>query len=173
MTDETDATPTATGATNPTLAFFIAGWEAHQAQLIEALSPLTDEQLALRAAPNLRSIGELARHMVATRAGWFSQALGVGDEAFAAYATWEVPGAPPRTASELVAGLKATRLAMHAALVKYTPADLEMTLSGVRGGRPWSFQRGWIVWHVLEHDLHHGGEIGYSLGMHSLKAPGI
>jgi hypothetical protein len=26
---------------------------------------------------------------------------------------------------------------------------------------------------VIEHDLHHGGEIGYSLGMHGLQAPDI
>ena len=30
--------------------------------------------------------------------------------------------------------------------------------------------RAWIVWHVLEHDLHHGGEISHTLGMHGLQA---
>jgi uncharacterized damage-inducible protein DinB len=33
--------------------------------------------------------------------------------------------------------------------------------------------RGSIVWHVIEHDLHHGGEITYSLVMHGIKAPDI
>jgi len=28
--------------------------------------------------------------------------------------------------------------------------------------------RGWIIWHVIEHDLHHGGELSYSLGAHGL-----
>jgi hypothetical protein len=28
--------------------------------------------------------------------------------------------------------------------------------------------RGWVVWHVLEHDLHHGGEISQILGTNGL-----
>jgi uncharacterized damage-inducible protein DinB len=31
--------------------------------------------------------------------------------------------------------------------------------------------RGWVLWHILEHDLHHGGEISLTLGAHGL--PGI
>jgi len=27
-----------------------------------------------------------------------------------------------------------------------------------------------VVWHVLEHDLHHGGEISLMLGLHRLQA---
>jgi hypothetical protein len=27
-----------------------------------------------------------------------------------------------------------------------------------------------IIWHVIEHDRHHGGELSFSLGMHGLAA---
>jgi uncharacterized damage-inducible protein DinB len=27
-----------------------------------------------------------------------------------------------------------------------------------------------VLWHVLEHDLHHGGELSLALGMHGLPA---
>ncbi|HXZ03285.1 MAG TPA: hypothetical protein VEH81_00550 [Ktedonobacteraceae bacterium] len=37
----------------------------------------------------------------------------------------------------------------------------------------YTFTRGLIVWYVIEHDLHHAGEIAYSLGMHGMKAPDI
>ena len=30
-----------------------------------------------------------------------------------------------------------------------------------------------IIWHVLEYDLHHGGELSLSLGMHGLAAPDL
>jgi uncharacterized damage-inducible protein DinB len=30
--------------------------------------------------------------------------------------------------------------------------------------------RSWVIYHVLEHDLHHGGEISLNLGMHGLPA---
>ncbi len=131
------------------------------------------EQLALRAAPNLRSIDELARHIIGVRAGWFHFVLHEGDEAFGAIASWNEPGSPARSASELVEGLAATWRVMQEALARYTPADLQVQFEDEDDGQKYMVTRGWVVWHVIEHDLHHGGEIGYSMGMHGLQAPDI
>ena len=158
------------GEANVTLAIIAGGWQAYQDRLSSALDPLTPAQLALRAAPQLRSIEELARHIIGVRAGWFHNILGEGDDAFGAYHEWDQPDAPTRAASELVEGLMATWQTMQAALARFTPEDLTATLTGVRKGHSYAHQRGWVIWHVLEHDLHHGGEIGFSLGMHSLPA---
>jgi uncharacterized damage-inducible protein DinB len=159
--------------TNVTLAIMTEGWQAYQEQLSAALAPLTPEQLALRAAPGLRSIEELARHIIGVRAGWFHNILREGDDEFGAYHAWGQPDAPTRTAEELVRGLAVTWQIVQAALARYTPSDLAETLTGERKGQTYAFKRGWVVWHVIEHDLHHGGEIGYSLGMHGLQAPDI
>jgi hypothetical protein len=51
------------------LAPFYAGWEAYQRHRVEALAPLSPDQLALRAAPHLRSVGMLATHLIGVRAG--------------------------------------------------------------------------------------------------------
>jgi uncharacterized damage-inducible protein DinB len=158
------------GETNVTLAFVAEGWQAYQDQLSSALAPLTPEQLALRAAPQLRAIEALARHIIGVRAGWFHIVLREGDDAFGSYSSWDQPDAPARTAEELVTGLAATWQVLHAALARYTPEDLAQTVTAERNGQAYIFKRGWVVWHVLEHDLHHGGEIGYSLGMHGLPA---
>jgi uncharacterized damage-inducible protein DinB len=40
-------------------------------------------------------------------------------------------------------------------------------------GQTETYTRPEVTWHVLEHDLHHGGEIGYSFGMQGLAAPDI
>src|SRR5437667_11483843 len=56
--------------TNVTLAIMSQGWQTYQKRLSEALAPLSAEQLALCAAPNLRSIAELASHIIAVRADW-------------------------------------------------------------------------------------------------------
>lgn len=156
---------------DPTLAIMANGWSVYQERLIAALAPLTAEQLTLQAGPGLRTIGEIATHLVAVRAAWFHAALGVGDEAFGAIRDWDEPGEPVRTAEELVAGLRETWRVMTAAMAGFTGADLAATVEGVDRGDPFSLTRGWVVWHVIEHDLHHGGEISYSLGMHGL--PGI
>ena len=48
---------------------FYQGWDVYQSHLVKAIEPLTAEQLDLRRAPNLRSIGLLAKLIVRTRAG--------------------------------------------------------------------------------------------------------
>lgn len=157
--------------TNVTLAIMVEGWHTYQTQLNEALAPLTSEQLALRPAPHLRSIDELACHIISVRAGWYHNILGEGDDAFGAYHEWDQPGAPSRTGEELVSGLAATWQSMQTALARYTPDDLAQTVTGYRKGHTFAYKRGWVVWHVIKHDVYHGGEIGYSLGTHGLTAP--
>ena len=158
---------------NVTMAIMSQGWQSYQNHLREALAPLSAEQLALSAAPNLRSINELACHIIAVRAGWFHAVLDEGGEDFSAFPQWDLPDSPPRSASELVSGLEATWQVMQEALARFTPADLQQSIQKERGGKSYTFTRGWVVWHVIEHDLHHGGEIAYSLGMYGLKAPDI
>src|SRR5205085_8342624 len=78
--------------TSETLAFFTQGWQNYQNQLSIALARLSPEQLALRAALDLRSIDELARHVIAVRAGWFHYNLEEGDENFGAFHEWGCDG---------------------------------------------------------------------------------
>src|SRR5690348_13805312 len=108
------------------LMMFADEWQAYQHAVSAALAPLTPEQLALRAAPDLRSIGELACHIIGARAGWFSWVLDAGDQNFKAYEQWHkpAPGSAPKTASELVAGLAAIWQVMQQTMANYTLADL-------------------------------------------------
>jgi len=159
--------------TSETLAFFTQGWQNYQNQLSIALARLSPEQLALRAAPDLRSIDELARHIIAVRAGWFHFNLEEGDEDFGAFSEWGGPESLPRSADELVSGLEKTWQVMQEVLGRYTLADLQSTVQDESEGKIYDLTRGWIIWHVIEHDLHHGGEIAYSLGMHGLTATDI
>lgn len=152
------------------LLSFYQGWENYQGLLIKALAPLSDEQLALHAAPHLRSIGENAAHIVGARASWFHMLMGEGGEEIAPRETWDLLGAPPRSAAELIGGLEATWQMIQDALTRWTPANLHDIFEGTHDGEEYRFTRQWIIWHVIEHDLHHGGEISLALGMHNLEA---
>jgi uncharacterized damage-inducible protein DinB len=157
--------------TSETLAFFTEGWHNYQKQLSIALARLTPEQFALRAAPHLRSIEELAHHMIAVRAGWFHFQLEEGGEDLRAFTTWGEPESAPRSAAELVSGLEQTWQVIQEVLGRYTLADLQSPVQDEWNGKIYTLTRGWVIWHVMQHDLHHGGEIAYSLGMHGLTAP--
>lgn len=163
-----------TGQPSPLPAFY-EGWNRYQDLLVKAIAPLSSDQLALKAAPRLRSIGQLATHIIGARARWFHDLMGEGDKDFAAMARWDRRGRRARSAAELVNGLEVTWRVMQDALARWTPADLEHTYKEEAGEseEPTVITRAWVIWHLIEHDLHHGGEISLTLGMHGLSAPDI
>ncbi|HEX9039033.1 MAG TPA: DinB family protein [Ktedonobacterales bacterium] len=154
-----------------TLSTFYKQWKEYQDKLKASVAPLTAEQLALRAAPDLRSIGENATHIIGCRAGWFTYVLGEdGGENVKSTTTWDEPGAAPRTGAELAQALDWTWDFMASCISRWSDDDMRVTFEDDWDGVKVQLSRAWIVWHVLEHDLHHGGEISLTLGMHSIPA---
>ena len=156
---------------NFTLTTFYTFWKAYQDHIKEALAPLTAAQLDLRAAPHLRSIGENALHVVGCRAFWFTDFLGedYGEEMEPCVGWNEIGlklGIPVPSAAELVQGLDRTWQFMANCLARWSSADMQQTFPDEEDGKPIDLSRAWVVWHVLEHDLHHGGEISFALGIH-------
>ena len=161
---------------------FYEGWAKHQALVIDSLRGLNPAQLDLRAAPHQWAIWQLAGHVAGGRAYWFHDVLGEGDpptrDLFRVESS-TVPGLPvedagweddedhPRSAEELVDGLRRTWTIVDDCLRRWTAEELNASV--VRPAR--THHRGWIVWHVMEHDLHHGGEISQILGSNGL--PGL
>jgi uncharacterized damage-inducible protein DinB len=154
------------------LAPLYKGWDGYQRHLAKALVPLSPEQLALHATQDLRSIGMLATHLVAVRARWLYYVLNEGGEQLIPIGQWDRSDQPARSAAELVGGLETTWNVIDDALHRWTLADLEETVRDVDedSGEEEIFTRQWVIWHLLEHDLHHGGELSFSLGMHGLAA---
>jgi len=157
-----------------TLATFYENWKAYQDHIKAAVAPLTDEQLTLRSAANQRSIRELATHIAGCRAGWFTFVLkeesGPGADEVKAIAQWDEPGAQPHTAAELAQALDLTWQFMAERLARWTPEDMQQTFDDDWDGEIVHLSRAWIIWHIMEHDLHHGGELALTLGMHELHS---
>jgi uncharacterized damage-inducible protein DinB len=170
-----------------TLEPFLEGWAGYQRLLLEAIRPLNAEQLASRTAPFQWAVWQLASHMAGTRAYWFHEVIGEGDEEvghmFAVESTtvpdlpledagWEDDEDHPRTAAELVDALERTWPMIEDRLRRWTVEELEVEFSRTRrNGEIQTFSRAWVVWHLIEHDLHHGGEISQILGTNGLPAP--
>ncbi len=155
---------------NFTLTRFYASWKEYQDHIKDAVAPLTTEQLALRAAPGLRSIGENAAHIIGCRVGWFTYTLGEDAGADLKAVRWDEPDGPARSAAELVQGLDRTWQMMADRLARWSPAEMQKTFPDDWDGTIVHLSRAWIVWHLIEHDLHHGGEVSLTLGMHGIPA---
>lgn len=145
------------------------GWHTYQRLLAEAIAPLQEDQLELRAAPHLRSVRENALHVIGARARWFA-GMGEGGERFKTLGRWDRRGAPARSAAELVQGLEETWQGMHEAIGNWSDDDWQKTWPGEYPGEPEILTRQWIIWHLIEHDVHHGGEISLTLGVHGIEA---
>ena len=157
-----------------TLDTFFENWKLYQDGLRDAVRPLTEEQLALRVAPGLRTAGEIAAHIIEARVGWFNGYLGEDVGELAPLSEWGTEGSPARTESELVYGLDASWKMVSDALARWGSAGLEYVITRHRDGRQHTPRsRAWVIWHLLEHDLHHGGELSLTLGAHGLQAPDI
>lgn len=151
------------------LLSFYKGWDVYQALLINAIAPLSSDQLALRVAPHLRSVGENVAHIISGRVSNFL-VMGEGKTEIAPLEKWDERDAPPRSAAELVSGLKATWQMIQTALVRWTPADLEEVFVDVQNEKVFRFTRQWIIWNTIKHDLHHSGEVSLTLGAYHLEA---
>ena len=158
---------------NPTSLPMYEGWENYQQLLINAIEPLTLEQLASRPGARLRSIGENAAHIVGTRAGWVYYVLRREDESLLPLTEWQGrPDQPAHSAAEIIEGLRVTWKVIEDTLKEWSPADLEELVHDTdENGNDYTVTRRWVIWHLIEHDTHHGGELSFSLGIAGL--PGI
>jgi uncharacterized damage-inducible protein DinB len=148
------------------------GWDGYQVSLVRAIAPLTREQLAYRPAPNLRSAGEIARHISEGRFNWFQRTFGVNSiEVANLVAAWSSEGAIEKRATELVKGLEATWRMIEDALNHWTVNDLAHTYPLSYQGKNYALPRQWILWRIMAHDLHHGGELAVTLGMQGIAIP--
>ena len=152
------------------LATLYQGWQEYSRQLTQAIAPLSAEQLALRAAPHLRPIGELAEHIIGGRVHWMHGMLGESNDELAALISGLDADQSAPSAAELVRGLNVTRGLIDDRLAHWNAADLAQTITVVRRGTERSITRQWVIWHLIEHDLHHGGELSFSLGIYHLAA---
>jgi uncharacterized damage-inducible protein DinB len=159
----------------PTVLDFYAGWEQHNALLVKSLGPLTDEQLLWSPGEGFWSIRMLACHIVAARAWWFHGWMGEGDDDLKRLTTMDDDSDVTKpNAAAICAALDKSWADVAACLRRWTVDDLSAKFQRPAprpdGTRPWRDRR-FIIWHVAEHDVHHGGEISLILGTHG--APGF
>src|SRR6476620_4826778 len=132
-------------------------WQFMQDELVRVVGLLSDEQIKMRIAPNVRTLGEQAEHIVRGRALWVHKV--VDDPSLETMMNWDEPDDPTRSAAEVVAGLKHTWQILRAYIESSTTdtTDDPSTVSeqeneGLR-----------TVWGMLDHDLCHAGELALML----------
>src|SRR4051812_12484583 len=127
-----------------TLQIFYENWKEYMDTVKVAIAPLSAEQLDLRAAPQERSVGELARHIVGARLDWFQGFMGEDSEEIAPYARWNEPDVLTLTAADLVEGFDVSWRFMAERLEVWTPADMRQTFPLEWRGQHYDLTRSWV-----------------------------
>lgn len=148
------------------LSYVYEGWEGYHRSIVEAVRPLTAEQLAFRSTPDMRSVGELAWHIADGRVDWFRRLSAPGSEELAREI--EARGDNPEGTEALVAWLDRTWKMVEATLAQWTVDDLTATYRQPYQGVTYAVSRQWTIWRIMAHDIHHGGQLSELLAMQGI-----
>ncbi len=140
-------------------------WKSVRCGLYEALDKLTDEQLAFTPREGLWSLGKVACHIAEAEEGWFRYVVTRELADWPEFAEEDYPSV--ESVNKLLAGVH-DRTENYLATVDVLDVDRVITA-------PWGseFSRRWVIWHVMEHEVHHRGEIYLMLGLMGMEAPDV
>ena len=158
---------------NVSLRPFYDLWPQVNRRLRDVIAAMSDEQLAIRPAPERWPIWATAGHTAGVRVYWlcmvagepgaestpFTDAEGVG---------WEDDLDHPRAAGELVRALDSTFHLIETCLDRWTPDMLADPIRRELAGRHQVHSRGSILQRLFTHDAYHCGELSQTLGIAGL-----
>lgn len=137
---------------------------------------MTDDQLAIRPAPERWPIWATVGHTAGTRTYWLCTVLGEPGAETTPWANanadgWEDNLDHPRSAAELVRALDTTFAIVDGCLDRWTPEMLDEVIERQYEGTVQLHSRSSILQRMLTHDAYHCGELSQTLGI--LELPQI
>lgn len=169
-------------ANTNSLASVYKGWDGYQFSLAQALAPLTAENLRFQPVVQLRSVGEIFRHIALGRLNWFLRMDAPGSRELAERIGdyWEVDPDGNRhiiedaisitdQPNELMTWLRDSWQMIEQTLNAWTIEDLTKTYRHTYGGKTYDVSRQWTIWRIMSHDIHHGGQLVVLLEMQGIE----
>ncbi|MCK5053163.1 MAG: DinB family protein [Anaerolineales bacterium] len=133
-------------------------WRQVRSDLLTTMDKYSADHLAFVPFKTAMSVGQIMLHIAGAEEGWFRYVIGWDyDEWPQEYSLADYPN---------VGSIKALLTEVHTRTEAYLDTqdldDLERRIDA-----PWgkSIPLGWIIWHVMEHEIHHRGELSLILGM--------
>ncbi|MFL7892269.1 MAG: DinB family protein [Anaerolineales bacterium] len=158
------------------------GWGGYQQSLVNVVKPLAPEQLNWCPAENFFSVGELVRHISLGRLTWLLRMGAPGSSDLTNQIDdWQQDGDGNRNvveesiaisdqSIELVRWLDITWQVIENFLSSWNVADLWQTYRHTWNGKVYCVSRQWTIWRLMNHDIHHGGELSLMLGLQGIEA---
>jgi uncharacterized damage-inducible protein DinB len=157
-----------------TIRAFYDRWPQYNRRLVESVAVMTDEQLALRAAPDHWPVWAIVGHLAGTRVYWLCKVAGEAGFESTPFADlsdegWEDDPAHPRSAAELVGALESTFAIIDRVLDEWTPEMLTHEFERYFREERQLHSRASILQRLLTHEAYHDGELAIAQGTHGLE----
>ena len=149
-------------------------WPQYNRRIREVIAAMTDEQLAIRPAPDLLPIWASVGHTVAMRVYWLCEVVGepgVETTPFSDGSTtvdWADDLDHRRSAGELTSAMDSTFAIVEGCLDRWTVDMLTDEIQRPYGETVQVHTRSSILQRLLTHEAWHAGEMSQTLGIHGL-----
>lgn len=149
-------------------------WVQHNQRLREVVAALTDEQLAIRPAPERWPLWATVGHTACQRVFWLCDFAGEPGAETTPFtnAAYNCPGDDDLEhvldAGQLVEALDSTFRIVESCLDRWTVDMLGDELRRPGWGAGWAHTRGEVVQRVFSHDVYHCAELNEALGIAGL-----
>jgi len=132
-------------------------WDQIHKDTLKILDLFSEEELRFVPYENGWSVGRIALHIADAEEGWFRHIATRKIESWPSHFTLENYA----NISAIQAALAETHTKTMAYLETLTVSDLNTTIESKWG----DFSLRFIIWHVIEHEIHHRGELSLVLGL--------
>lgn len=135
-----------------------AHWSQIRTDLVTTIEKFEDDELSYKPTNTDWSVGTIMLHIAEAEEGWFQYVV---TRSLKEWPVIELESYPDKAA------IKAVLAEVHGRTERYLSTlmlpELDRDIVTPWGGRPIKLE--WIIWHVLEHEIHHRGELSLILGL--------
>lgn len=132
-------------------------WEEVRKGLLETIDKFSDDELSFQPFPGSWPVGRIMLHIADTEDYWLHALV---QETLPVEVRYELPNYPCK--EDIKRMLSAAHERTLALLQSLDETDLA---TQYRTPQDEMFSLYWIIWHVLEHEIHHRGELSLALGL--------
>ena len=133
-------------------------WQQVHQDTLQTIANFLPGDLAFKPFETSWTAAQIMLHIAEAEEGWFQYVvLHKLDDWPKQYTPENFP-----TREDILSALQKVHQQTQRYLASLDESDLEREIISPWGDK---FQLGWIIWHVLEHEIHHRGELSVMLGM--------
>ncbi len=146
---------------------FFGHWVEARQGLLQALDLLKDAHLDFTPREGLWSLRETLVHIASAEDGWFRYGVERSNQ------SWDETGIE-RASYPTVESVRKLLIDVHQKTEDFLSRVPEDQIDRPVA-LPWGGQTTlrWVIWHVLEHEIHHRGEVFLMLGLLGMEGPDI